>query len=142
MDDFKKRLKQDANAVNADISSDLRSRIDASLRGVEQVRPVTNAVSSQNNLWWVSSLTGLAAAIAIIVMLNLNQAESISVPTEDAFANHPTVPETPDDSRLFPLMLDVQAADFASPLEEELLKLQSDLEKARNSVREDVDFTF
>ncbi|MBT5219319.1 MAG: hypothetical protein HOI35_08335 [Woeseia sp.] len=142
MDDFEKRLKQDANAVNADISSDLRSRIDASLRGVEQIRSETSTENSQTNLWWVSSLTGLAAAIAIIVMLNLNQAESISTPGEDSLVSRPTVPETPDYSPLFPPILDVQAADFASPLEEELLKLQLDLEKARDSVREDVDFTF
>jgi hypothetical protein len=142
MDDFEKRLKRDANAVNADISPDLRSRIDASLRGIEQVRPVTSTENSQTNLWWVSSLTGLAAAIAIIVMLNLNQAESISTPGEDSLVSRPTVPETPDYWPLFPPILDVQAADFASPLEEELLKLQSDLEKARDSVREDVEFTF
>lgn len=142
MDDFEKRLKQDASAVNADISSDLRSRIDASLRGVEQIRSETSTENSQTNLWWVSSLTGLAAAIAIIVMLNLNQAESISTPGEDSLVSRPTVPETPDYSPLFPPILDVQAADFASPLEEELLKLQLDLEKARDSVREDVDFTF
>lgn len=142
MDNFEKRLKQDANAVNTDISPELRARIDASLRGVEQVRPVTNAAHSQNNLWWVSSLTGLAAAIIIIVMLNLNQTESVSEPSEDSLANRPTVPEASDDSPLFPPMLDIQAADFASPLEEELSKLQSDLEKARDSVREDVDFTF
>ncbi|MGY8793805.1 MAG: hypothetical protein ACKVJN_01570, partial [Woeseiales bacterium] len=119
MDDFEKRLKQDANAVNADISSDLRSRIDASLRGVEQIRSETSTENSQTNLWWVSSLTGLAAAIAIIVMLNLNQAESISTPGEDSLVSRPTVPETPDYSPLFPPILDVQAADFASPLEEE-----------------------
>jgi hypothetical protein len=39
-------------------------------------------------------------------------------------------------------LLDVRNADFTSPLEEELLNLQSDLEKARKSVREDLDFTF
>jgi len=142
MDDFEKRLKQDANAVDADISPELRSRIDASLRGVEQVRPVTKAPASQNSLWWVSSLTGLAAAIVIIVMLNLNQTESVSEPSAESLANGVTVPESSDDSPLIPPMLDIQAADFASPLEEELLKLQSDLEKARDSVREDVDFTF
>ena len=106
------------------------------------MRPVTSPVNSQNKLWWVSSLTGLAAAIAIIVLLNLNQTESVSVPAEDSIANLPTVPDTPDESPLISPMLDIQAANFASPLEEELLKLQSDLEKARNSVREDVDFTF
>jgi hypothetical protein len=45
----------------------------------------------------------------------------------------------------FPLIspqLDLRSADFTSPLEEELLKLQADLEKARETVRKDVDFTF
>ena len=63
-------------------------------------------------------------------------------PGEDSLVSRPTVPETPDYWPLFLPILDVQAADLASPLEEELLKLQSDLEKARDSVREDFEFTF
>ncbi len=142
MDNFEKRLKQDAELINPEVSSDLRSRIDASLRSVEPLRPVENTSGSANRLWWLSSLTGLATAVAVIVLLNLNQNETESVPTQKLLADHPTVPDTPKDSLLIAPMLDIQTADFANPLEEELEKLQSDLEKVRNSVKEDVDFTF
>ena len=142
MDNFEKRLKQDAQAVNADVGPELRSRIDASLQGIEPVRPVAPTAHSPNKLWWVSSLTGLTAALAIIMFLNLNQDESVVVPSDDSLADRQTVPDRAEEWPLLPPLLDIQAADFAGPLEEELLKLQSDLEKARNSVREDVDFTF
>jgi hypothetical protein len=35
-----------------------------------------------------------------------------------------------------------KTADFASPLEEEMIRLQADIEKARESVKKDIDFTF
>ena len=65
-----------------------------------------------------------------------------SLPVETPVALMPTVPDSALDFSPLPPDLDLQSADFASPLEEELLKLQADIEKARNSVREDIDFTF
>ena len=53
-----------------------------------------------------------------------------------------TEPPLPVDLPLLAPELDIRSAEFISPLEEELLKLRSDLEKARDNVREDVDFTF
>jgi hypothetical protein len=36
----------------------------------------------------------------------------------------------------------IKTADFATPLEEELARLQADIERARANVKEDIDFTF
>jgi hypothetical protein len=141
MDEFEKRLKRDADAIQADIPPVLRSRIDASLSGVETVRPVNRVHRSQTRLWWASSLTGLAAAIAVIGFINWNT--PVPGPDIPPIVSGATVPAPVLlDLMAIPPNLNVRTADFTSPLEEELIKLQEDLEKARESVREDVSFTF
>ena len=140
MDEFEKRLKRDADAILAEASPELRARIHASLQSTSQVRPAgKKAEPAPANLWWASSLTGLAAAIMVIVLINWNRADSVPVPAEN-IANT-TVPADPD-PLMAPPMLDIRTADFTSPLEDELVKLQSDIEKARQSVKKDLDFTF
>ena len=143
MDKFEKQLKRDADAIEAEVSSELRARIDASLHGVEPVRQARKAPPALN-LWWASSLTGLAAAVLVIVLVNWNQPDPGVAPVETTAdarpeAELPTVPEGPGDA---PMMLDIRTAEFTSPLEQELEKLQSDIEKARESVKKDLDFTF
>lgn len=138
MDEFEKRLKRDAAALDAEVSAELKARIDASLRGVEPIRPATPASSSSVGLWWASSLTGLAAAVAVIVLLNWNRQEPLPPPADMSVHTVPADTETP----LTKPFLDVRTADFASPLEEELLKFKADIEKARESVRQDLDSTF
>lgn len=143
MDEFKKRLKRDADAIEVEVSTELRARIDASLHGIEPVREVRKE-APPINLWWASSLTGLATAIVVIVLINWNQ-PGPGVTLDDTIADVrpeaelPTVPEVPADEQP---MLNIRTADFASPLEQELHHLQSDIEKARESVRKDLDFTF
>lgn len=140
MDEFEKRLKRDAAAIEADVSPELRARIDASLRGIDPLKPAGRTATTPASLWWASSLTGLAAAVMVIALVNWNQPDAEPVPAAPV-ADMPTVPP---DSVLAepPPLLDIRTADFASPLEEELVKLQSDIEKARESVRQDLDFTF
>ncbi len=140
MDEFEKRLKRDADAIQAEVSPELRERIDASIRAAEPVRPVTPAAEHPPvNPWWASSLTGLAAAVIVIVLVNWNRPEPVTVPAEPVASV--TVPADPDPVAR-PPMLDIRTADFTSPLEDELVRLQSDLEKARESVKKDLDFTF
>ncbi|MGI9261364.1 MAG: hypothetical protein ACR2QR_04975 [Woeseiaceae bacterium] len=143
MDNFEKRLKRDADAIEVEVSPELRARIDASLHGIEPVRQVRRE-TTPINMWWASSLTGLAAAVLVIVLINWNQPGAIVTPDETTAdtrtdAELPTVPELPTETAP---MLDIRTADFASPLEVELENLQSDIEKARESVRKDLDFTF
>ena len=137
MDEFEKRLKEDAAAIRAEVSPELKARIDASLRGVEPIRPVRDTKPSGAGFWWASSLTGVAAAVLVIVLVNLNAPAPAPV-EQVAEITVPEVTETP----LLAPMLDVRTAEFTSPLEEELVKLQSDLEKARETVRKDLDFSF
>ena len=135
MGEFEKRLKRDADDIEATVSPALRARIDASLHGVQPIRPA-KAQSAPARLWWASSLTGLAAAVMIIAVVNWNRPASEAPPTV-ADNPQPAVTEPP-----LPVRLDIRTAEFASPLEEELERLQSDIEKARRSVRDDLDFTF
>jgi hypothetical protein len=84
MDEFEKRLKRDADAIQAEASPELRARIDASLRSTSQVRPAGRKTEpAPANMWWASSLTGLAAAIMVIVLINWNRADSVPVPAEN-----------------------------------------------------------
>jgi hypothetical protein len=140
MDEFENRLKRDAEEIRAEVSPELKSRIDASLRATEQIRPVPESRTTGMNIWWASSLTGLAAAIAIIVLINWNQPATAPV-TVKPVATH-TVPVMPDESADLNPPLLFKTADFASPLEEEMIRLQADIEKARQSVKNDIDFTF
>ena len=140
MDKFERRLKTDAEAVAADVSPELRARIDASLLGIDPIRPVPEERHTPNRLWWASSLTGLAAVIAVVVISNFNRPDTGEVQEVDVIAM--TEPPLPVDTPLLSPKLDIRSAEFTSPLEEELLKLRADLEKARKNVREDVDFTF
>jgi hypothetical protein len=138
MDEFENRLKRDAGAIQAGLSPELKARIDASLRATEQIRPVPESRTTGMNIWWASSLTGLAAAISIIVLINWNQPAPVTV---EPVATH-TVPVMPDESADLNPPLLFKTADFASPLEEEMIRLQADIEKARESVKKDIDFTF
>ncbi len=140
MDEFENRLKRDAEAVQAEVSPQLRSRIDASLRGVEPIRPVPAPRPASTRLWWASSLTGLAAVIALVLIGTFNRPDSADVQEVDVIAR--TEPLLSVDLPLLSPELDIRSAEFVSPLEEELLKLRSDLEKARENVRQDVDFSF
>jgi len=139
MDEFEQRLKHDADALQARVSPELRRRIDASLCAVEPIRPGTGRQRSAARLWWASSLTGLAAAAALIVVTNWHRQEP--PPALDVPVAQTTVPAESESLFTSPI-LDVRTAEFAGPLEEELDKLQSDFDKARESVRRDLDFTF
>lgn len=135
MGEFEKRLKRDADDIRATVSPELRARIDASLHGVQPIRKA-KPQSAPAKLWWASSLTGLAAAVMIIAVVNWNR-PAPETPATVAENPQPAVTEPP-----LPVTLDIRTAEFTSPLEEELERLQSDIERARRSVRDDLDFTF
>ena len=137
MDKLEKQLREDASLIKADLSPELRERIRASL---ESTRPIDQAPRETKlpgtTLWWASSFTGLAAAALVIVFVNWN---SIIEPIEDqpVSATPGTVISIPAG---FPL--NVETAEWATPLEEELKNLQSDLEKAREEVERDLRLSF
>lgn len=135
MDEFKRQLKSDAGKIEADVSPDLRKRIEASLRAAEPVAAAESPARPRFSMWWISGLTGIACAL--LVLLFLDRAEPLPGPLPASASVVSTVPEPlPGDQVVFPLR--AEAAEFTEPLEDELEKLQSDLEKARQAVEADL----
>lgn len=139
MDDIEQRLKADAEAIRADVTPELESRIRASLAAAH--RPARPRERAPGRLFWVASaLTGAAAAAAALLLLD--RTAPPAAPVEDpGEAVAVTVPE-PGDPGVGVLPLEIRNADLTRPLEEELGNLKSDLEKAREGVERDVRFMF
>ncbi len=137
MDKTEQRLKQDAELIHAEVSPQLRARIDASLRGVLPVRERAERMDLGFPLWLAAGLTGAAAAALVIVLVN-RDIDRVQVPADETVAR--SVPEYVRSlERQLPLQ--VETAELTAPLEEELEDLKSDIEKARDSVERDLDFT-
>ncbi len=137
MDKMERQLREDAGRIKADLSPELQERIRASLESTQPAdQTLRKTQTPGTTLWWASSLTGLAAAALVILLINWNSANG---PIEDE-----PVSATPGAvlsiQRNFPLI--VETAEWATPLEEELKNLQSDLEKARENVERDLRLSF
>jgi hypothetical protein len=137
MDKLANRLREDAAKIDAEISAQLDSRIQASLAAIEpaggrRCKPVRRPVS----FWLASSLTGVAAALAVIVVLNINDSTEPAAVPRTVAANPAPPLEIPA------LDLDVEAAMLTAPLAQELEDLQADLKKAEAVVRGDVRIDF
>ena len=88
------------------------------------------------SFWLTSSLTGVAAALGVIAVLNLvDTDEPEAIPTTAAV-------ETVQPIALPAIDLDVKAATLAGPLAQELEDLQADLKKAEEVMRGDVRIDF
>jgi hypothetical protein len=133
MDKLAKRLRDDAERIDAPISPELDGRIRASLQNVRpETRRPRAGKAAPRWFWLASTLTGATAALAAIVIVNLRAPEP-----------GPLIADT----QVAPLVLpDIQwraeTAVLTSPLEREIEDLQSDLKKAEEAVREDFDRLF
>ncbi|HKJ19039.1 MAG TPA: hypothetical protein VJ993_00130 [Woeseiaceae bacterium] len=88
-------------------------------------RPVTPARPPM--FWWASTITGIAAAVAVIAIMNWQAPQQ---PAADVPLNIiAVVPE---------IDLKAEAAVLTNPLQEELDNLESDLKKAEEKVRRDI----
>ena len=133
MDKLARQLREDADRIECEVSAELDKRIRASL---EAVQPETTSRSRRNSksfpLWWASSLTGVAAAIVVIVVLNLQ-----SPPVG------PTVTQPAPQALVIPsIEWQTQPAALTRSLEVELENLQADLKKAEEAVKQDIDDLF
>ena len=128
MDKLAKQLRTDAERIDVHISDELDRRIDASLRAVTPETPAVRAETRRPPyFWWASTLTGVAAAIAVIVIVNWQVPEEpISATPANIVAAVPTID------------LKAESAMLTEPLQEELDKLQSDLKKAEEKVKRDI----
>ena len=132
MDKLAKRLREDAEKIDATISTELDARISASLRAVTPERSVDARRPARSwTFWLASSLTGAAAAIVLLVGLNMRDAPVETTPVV-ANGTIPNIVEVP----VFDLH--AETAVLTSPLSEELEALQSDLRKAEEKLREDI----
>ena len=132
MDKLAKRLRDDAERIDATISPELDDRIRASLQGVRPETPRASASAARPRWFWLAStLTGAAAAVAAIVIINLQAPEPV-----------PTVAETAPPLVLPDIKWRAETAVLTSPLEQEIEDLQADLKRAEEAVKEDIDRLF
>jgi hypothetical protein len=128
MDKLARQLREDAQRIDVSISDELDRRIDASLRAAtpetEAQRPVPAARPPL--FWWASTITGIAAAIAVIALVNWQEPEQSAAPPVDLMATVPSIE------------LKAETAMLTAPLQEELDRLQSDLKKAEEQVKRDI----
>ena len=133
MDKLAKRLREDAERIDASISPELDDRIRASLQGVRPETPRAPASAARPRWFWLAStVTGATAAVAAIVVINLRAPEPVPVVAESSAP--PLV--LPD------IQWRAETAVLTSPLEQEIEDLQSDLKKAEEAVKEDIDRLF
>ena len=128
MDDLAKKLRADAEQIEVSISPQLEDRIRASLESVTQDRPQAASKQQPRSFWWASSLTGIAAAAAVIAIIN------ISGPDPDTAVTQPPPPSL-SASRID---FNLKPAVLTQTLEQELQDIQSDLKKAEQAVRDDL----
>ena len=135
MDKLERALREDAAKIRADISPQLDDRIRASLEGVTPVRPEEPAPRRRPlSMWWASSLTGVGAAVVVIVLLNLGERTPGGGPSDVAMTG---IGDPLVEPAILP-ELSARAALMADPLEQELENLESDIRKARDAVRRDL----
>lgn len=133
MDKLAKQLRDDANSIECQVSDELDMRIRASLEGVKLDVPARSRQRSRSPVfWWASSLTGVAAATALIVLVNLAPPEQTPAVTEPA----------PQALVIPTISWQAETAVLTSPLEQEFEDLQSDLKKAEEAVRQDIERLF
>lgn len=131
MDKLERRLREDAARLRADVSPGLDERIRASLEAAAAAPAKPPRPSRpQSSFWWASSLTGLAAALGVIALLNLQPGGDEPPGTGHTVAGPETVVAAP--------LLHAETAVLTAPLEEELDDLEADLKKAGERVREDL----
>jgi len=133
MDKLANQLRDDAEKIECTISSELDERIQASLQGIKpDPRQRPRRESKSFAFWWASSLTGVAATFVIIAVVNLQAPEPVPAPAA-ATLPPPVLPT---------IRWQAETAVLTSPLEQEIENLQSDLKKAEDAVRQDIDRLF
>ena len=129
MDKLQQQLRNDAELINVEVSAELDNRIRASLEGITPERPQPEPPQQRPpSMWLASSLTGVAAAAAVILVVNLNQPEPVEPALPTQIVSLPTL--TPN--------LNFQPAVMTAPLQKELEDLEADLKKAEEAVRKDI----
>ena len=128
MENFEDRLKRDAAGIRAEVSPELDDRIRASLESTVPARSNAGQRARPAWFWLASSLTGVAAALVLITVVNVGEEPEAPLP----------VVEIADVSAVSMPVLDVRPAMLGS-LETAFENLKGDLRKAEAVVRDDID---
>ena len=128
MDKLAKQLHDDAQRIDVSVTDELERRIEASLRAVtpELDERGPAPVSRPPLFWWASTITGVAAAVAVIAIVNWRTPDQPTPPPVNVVAAIPSVD------------LKAETAMLTGPLQRELDRLQSDLKKAEEQVKQEI----
>ncbi|MEM6531631.1 MAG: hypothetical protein AAF654_03360 [Myxococcota bacterium] len=130
MDEFERRLREDAEAIPAEISPDLERRITVSLEQIQPSKQEARSRSESPWLLWVLALAGAAVAVAVVELRGT---------TSDApdLLRPASVAETLSRA---PAVLDPKQATNAllGPLAGELDALRADLQGVKDRLRDDI----
>ena len=132
MDKLAKQLKDDAAQIDVRISDEFDRRMAASLEGVTPEAPHVPVLRQRPaTFWWASSLTGVAAALVLIAVINSHSQ------IEDAEIVPPTM--SPVSVATIPAIdWKAESAMLTRPLQRELEDLQADLKKAEEKVKKEI----
>jgi len=132
MDKLAKQLKDDATRIDVRVSDEFDRRMAASLEGITPEVPDAPRVRQRPAaFWWASSLTGVAAALVLIGVINsqsqVDDAEVVPAMTSPvSMATIPTIDWK------------AESAMLTRPLQRELEDLQADLKKAEEKVKKEI----
>lgn len=132
MDKLAERLKVDAAGIEVEISDELDRRLTASFQGIDPVQTAPREpLQRPAFFWWASSLTGVAAALIVIAVINAFS-QPVQPPATIAKTSPVNEPMTP--------VIDwkTESAMLTAPLQQELDDLQSDLRKAEEKVKSEI----
>jgi len=133
MDKLAKQLKADAALIDVQISDELDRRITASLHGtVLETHEAPQAQQRPALFWWASSLTGVAAALVVIAIVNSRSQVDQPPPAQMAEMSPVTEAVMPT------IDWKTESAMLTEPLQRELEDLQSDIKKAEEKVKRDI----
>jgi hypothetical protein len=133
MDKLAEQLKDDAARIDARISDDFDRRMAASLEAVSQEEAPSTPRNRQRPaaFWWASSLTGVAAALVLIAIVN-SQSQVGDAPVVSPTTSPVSMATIPSiDWR-------AESAMLTRPLQRELEDLQADLKKAEEKVKKEI----
>ena len=132
MDKLREQLKDDAARIDARISDELDRRITASLQGITPEVPDTPRVRHRPAaFWWASSLTGAAAALVLIAVIN-SESQVEDAPVVSPVTSPVSVATIPS------IDWKAESAMLTRPLQRELEDLQADLKKAEEKVKKEI----
>ena len=130
MDKLTQQLKEDAAHIDVVVSDELDRRLTASLASVKPARDTRDGPRFPGaRFWWASSLTGVAAALALIAFLNTGSRPDVPPVTETSPVSVAVTPI---------IEWKTESAMVTRPLQEELENLRSDIKKAEAAVKREI----